>query len=115
MEIEVTFSDSDILKHTSKETVYSLYSIFSIPLCSTKKMNYRSTHQRCSVQKGVLKNFAKFTGKQLFQNLFFPSNERKRKDLRKIGECAGQMKISFAKLPRRVCKYQIILNIDPSC
>ena len=34
-----------------------------------------------------------------------PSNERKRKELRKIGESAGQGEISFAKLPNRVCKY----------
>ena len=31
----------------------------------------RSTHQRCSVKKGVLRNFTKFTGKRLCQSLFF--------------------------------------------
>ena len=31
----------------------------------------RSSHQRCSVKKGVVRNFAKFTGKDLFQGLFF--------------------------------------------
>ena len=31
----------------------------------------RSSHRRCSVKKGVLKNFAKFTGKHLCQSLFF--------------------------------------------
>ena len=30
----------------------------------------RSNHQRCSVKKGVLRNFAKFTGKHLCQSLF---------------------------------------------
>ena len=30
-----------------------------------------SSHQRCSVKKGVLRNFAKFTGKRLCQSLFF--------------------------------------------
>ena len=30
-----------------------------------------SSHQRCSVEKGVLRNFAKHTGKHLFQSLFF--------------------------------------------
>ena len=39
----------------------------------------RSSHQRCSVKKGVLKNFEKFTGKHLCQSLFlrhrrFPAN-----------------------------------------
>ena len=32
---------------------------------------FRSSHQRCSVKKGVLRNFAKFTGKHLCQSLFF--------------------------------------------
>ena len=38
-----------------------------------KKHNqlYRSSHQRCSLRKGVLRNFAKFTGKHLCQSLFF--------------------------------------------
>ena len=32
---------------------------------------FRSSHQRCSMQKGVLRNFIKFTGKHLCQSLFF--------------------------------------------
>ena len=32
---------------------------------------YRSSHQNCSVEVGVLKNFPKFTGKHLRQSLFF--------------------------------------------
>ena len=32
---------------------------------------YRSSYRRCSVRKGVLRNFAKFTGKRLCQSLFF--------------------------------------------
>ena len=31
----------------------------------------RSSHWRCSVRKVVLRNFAKFTGKELCQSLFF--------------------------------------------
>ena len=31
---------------------------------------YRSSHQRCSVRKVALKNFANFTGKHLCQSLF---------------------------------------------
>ena len=31
----------------------------------------RSSHRRCSVRKSVFRNFAKFTGKHLCQNLFF--------------------------------------------
>ena len=33
--------------------------------------HFRSIHQRCSVKKGILRNFAKFTGKHLCQSLFF--------------------------------------------
>ena len=31
---------------------------------------YRPIHQGCSMKKLILKNFAKFTGKHLFQSLF---------------------------------------------
>ena len=33
--------------------------------------SFRSSHWRCSVRKSVLRNFAKFTGKHLWQSLFF--------------------------------------------
>ena len=32
---------------------------------------FRSSHRRCSVRKGVLRNFAKFTGKHLCQGFLF--------------------------------------------
>ena len=35
-----------------------------------KKTVTRSSHRSCSVKKGVLRNFAKFTGKHLCQSLF---------------------------------------------
>ena len=34
-------------------------------------LNVRSSYQRCSIKKGVLRNFAKSTGKHLCQSLFF--------------------------------------------
>ena len=34
-----------------------------IPVKQNSSMTFRSSHRRCSVKKGVLKNFAKFTGK----------------------------------------------------
>ena len=37
----------------------------------TIQMTIRSSHQRCSVRKGVLGNFTRFTGKHLYQVLFF--------------------------------------------
>ena len=33
-------------------------------------INVQISHQRCSVKKGVLRNFAKFTGKHLCQSLW---------------------------------------------
>ena len=33
--------------------------------------NSRSSHRRCSLREGVLRNFAKFTGKHQCQSLFF--------------------------------------------
>ena len=38
---------------------------------SCKVFRDRSSHQRCSIRKGVLRNYAKFTRKQLYQGLFF--------------------------------------------
>ena len=37
----------------------------------TGKTLVRSSHRRCSIRKGVLRNFAKFAGKHLCQGLFF--------------------------------------------
>ena len=31
----------------------------------------KSSQQRCSMKKGILRNFAKFTGKHLYQSLLF--------------------------------------------
>ena len=36
-----------------------------------EKTLYRSSHRRCSEKQDVLRNFAKFTGKHLWQRLFF--------------------------------------------
>ena len=33
--------------------------------------NIRSSHRKCSLKKGTLKNFTKFTGKHMCQSLFF--------------------------------------------
>ena len=32
---------------------------------------FESNHPRCSVRKGVLRDFANFAGKHLYQSLFF--------------------------------------------
>ena len=44
--------------------------------CSTyPSQKHRSSHQRCSVRKSVLRNFTKFAGKHLCQSLFFNNAE----------------------------------------
>ena len=35
------------------------------------KTIHRSSHQRCSIKKGVFRNFLKFIGKHICQSLFF--------------------------------------------
>ena len=47
-----------------KQKVPYLYSFWTQTI-------FRSSHQRCSVKKGVLRNFTKFKGKHLRQSLFF--------------------------------------------
>ena len=49
-------------------------SVWTTKFQTSKK--YRSSHQRCSVKKGVLRNFAKFTGKNLCQSLFLKNAAR---------------------------------------
>ena len=39
--------------------------------CVDHTLTYRSSHQRCSVMKRVLRNFIKFTGKHLWKSLYF--------------------------------------------
>ena len=61
---------------------YLCYSLFLILLKSFRPSDFqlywrdtpalvRSSRQRCPVKNGVLRNFAKFTGRRLCQNLFF--------------------------------------------
>ena len=54
----------------------------------------RSSHQRCSVRKDVLRNFPKFTGKHLCQSLFFnkvaglrPATLLKKETLAQVFSC----------------------------
>ena len=46
------------------------YQVFKKSYKTNDKIS-KSSHQTCSVKKGVLRNFAKFTGKNLCQRLFF--------------------------------------------
>ena len=44
---------------------------FCLSFEKDQKEIFRSSHRRCSVKKGVPRNFAKFTGTHLYQRLFF--------------------------------------------
>ena len=49
---------------------------FFVKIVTSKETNpllrrFISSHRRCSVKKGALRNFAKLTGKDLCQSLFF--------------------------------------------
>ena len=44
---------------------------FHVNFAKYLKTSFRSSHGRCSVRKGILRNFAKFTRKLLCQGLFF--------------------------------------------
>ena len=55
---------------------------------------HRSSHRRSSVRKGVLRNFAKLTGKHLCQSLFFnkvaglrPATLLKKETLAQVFSC----------------------------
>ena len=69
-------SHDQAFKKKSEETLaLSLLDVFSCLSKSWKKKimlssTCRSSHQRCSVRKGVLRNFAKFSGKFLCQIIF---------------------------------------------
>ena len=59
LELLTIFAKSSILDvHLRSEYAYGIINYFCKML--------RSSHRRCSVRKGVLTNFAKFTGKHLY-------------------------------------------------
>ena len=75
----------------------SLVINLSIIICK----NNRSSHERCPVRKGVLRNFAKFTGKQLCQSLFFNKVAgMKPATLLKKRLCHRCFSVNFAKFLR---------------
>ena len=45
--------------------------VTSIALIDAFMIIYRSSHRKCSVRKGVLRNLTKFTGKYLCQSLYY--------------------------------------------
>ena len=63
----ISFTLHSYLQH------YNVNKLILLVLCYIDHISshYRSSHHRCSVRKGVLRSFAKFTGKHLCQILFF--------------------------------------------
>ena len=74
---------------------------------------YRSSHQRRSIKIGVLKNFAKFTGKHLCQSLFF----NKVASLRTVISVLGHTFLYLTLLKKRLwhrpktCNFTVCRNI----
>ena len=66
------------------------FKIFEFFISVNFKSPYKSSHWRFSVRKGVLRNFAKFTGKHLCQSLYL----NKVADLRPLHRC---FPVNFAK------------------
>ena len=58
----------------------------------------RSSRQRCSITKGVLRNFAKFTGKHLCRSLFF--NKVTALDFIKKETLVQVLSCEFCKIPK---------------
>ena len=69
-------TNSNLFKDFSGNTLTWNIFLILIPYNSHKKsiskyIHFRSSHQRCSVRKGVLRKFTKFTGKHMCQSLYF--------------------------------------------
>ena len=68
---ELLYSGKNLLQRALNKDFYlRFFRHLSKPLFYGKPI-CRSSHQRYSVKKGVLRNFAKFTGKHLCQSLFY--------------------------------------------
>ena len=55
--------------HTKKMNKSNFYYLYLLKRYN--RVVARSSHQRCSIKKDVLENFAKFTGKHLYRSLLF--------------------------------------------
>ena len=60
-----------IINNNIKATFLLFITVFKFHGYTVFKENYRSSHRRCFIRKGILKNFTKFTGKHLCQSPFF--------------------------------------------
>ena len=69
--VEVVVVENFNISHFNPWWTWSL-SLLQIDFLTPSTI-YKSSHRRCSVRKGVLRNFAKLTGKHVCQSLFFSS------------------------------------------
>ena len=60
-----------IFSNFSKAFYKLNHNLLIAKLLSNDLLKERSSHQKCSVKKSVLRNFARFTGNNLYQSLFF--------------------------------------------
>ena len=68
---EVFCQRKDVLQNVAKFTEKHLFrSLFFNKVASWKPETIRSSHWRCSVKQGALKNFSNFTGNNLCWSLF---------------------------------------------
>ena len=58
------------LSNSIKNEIFSKRNI-KYSLRNYRELKSRSSHQRCSMKKGFLRNFSKFAGKHMSQSLFF--------------------------------------------
>ena len=59
------------IKLTLCSKLYLIYYVYLVATVKKAQCNYRSSRPEVFCKKGVLKNFTKFTGKHLYQSLFF--------------------------------------------
>ena len=61
----------EISQNSRENTCARVSILIKLQAWPKKTFLNRSSHRRCSVRKGVLRNVAKFTGKHLCQSLYF--------------------------------------------
>ena len=100
------------------DLLYELTSFLILNICDSRAS--RSSHQMCSIKKGVLKSLAKFTGKNLCQSLFFNKVAGlKLATLLKKRLCYSYLLVNFAKFLRihflQNTSGRLLLNVLFTC
>ena len=52
-----------------RKALFMFFSLYYIEFMILRKIKKRNNHRKCSVRKGILRNFVKFTGKHMCQSL----------------------------------------------